>query len=56
MTKRQEHRPFDALARTSNVDHPQGIMFCDSEEVLIAGADSRKRGLGKMLDIKEHEE
>jgi len=38
------------------VDHPQGKMFCDSEEVLIAGADSRKRGLGKMLDIKEHEE
>ena len=31
-------------------------MFCDSKEIEDVGVDSRKRGLGKMLDIKEHEE
>ena len=44
------------LAQILNVDSPLRIVFCDSREVGNIGVDSRKRGLGKMLDIKEHEE
>lgn len=44
------------LARISNVDSPLRIVFCDFREDWYVGADNRKRGLEKMLDIKEHEE
>ena len=45
------------LTQLSNVDSPLRIELCDEEEIdSVLGVDSRKRGLGKMLDIKEHEE
>lgn len=57
MMKRQEHRPLDGIARILNVDSPLRMLLCDRKETyLVLGVDSRKRGLGKMLDIKEHEE
>ena len=44
------------LIWVSNVDFPPEVVFCDRGEIDDVGVDNRKRGLGKMLDIKEHEE
>ena len=49
--------PLDVLARVSNVDSPLRMVLCDNRGFyLLLGVDNRKRGLGKMLDIKDHEE
>ena len=44
-------------AQISNVDSPRRIeCFVIEKRFSVFGVDNRKRGLRKMLDIKEHEE
>ena len=57
LMKRRDHHPIESLAQISNVDSPlRNSVLGYWRDLVYCGVDNRKRGLRKMLDIKEHEE